>query len=197
MRKFTLDTNCILAVDEARPQGAFVLQLAEHHKQGTASVALVAISASEKQKPLRSITNFEQFIDRVSKLCLGHLEIIEPMAYWDVSFWDHGLWSDDSMVAAERQIHEILFPNIEFDWKAYCSARGLDVNARHLDDKWRNAKCDVQAFWSHMHWQRDVFVTSDKNFRAASKKQKLIALAGGAIETPETAAGLVAQPRDA
>jgi hypothetical protein len=190
MRSFTLDTNCVLAVDEGRPEGAFVLKLAELHASGVASVALVAISASEKQKPLRSITNFEQFVDRVTKLGLGNLEIIDPMAYWDVSFWDHGLWCDEAMVTLERQIHETLFPNVEFDWAAFAAARGLDVNAPHPDDKWRNAKCDVQAFWSHAHRHREVFVTSDKNFHLTSKKPRLLALAGGAIEAPETALGL-------
>ena len=193
MRTFTLDTNCILAVDESRPEGAFVLELSELHKTGAVSVALVAISASEKQKPLRSITNFDQFVDRVKQLGLDHLDVIDPMTYWDVSFWDHGLWSDEAMVTYERQIHEVLFPNVEFLWADYCSARGLDVNAPHPDDKWRNAKCDVQAFWSHAHRHRDVFVSSDKNFHSVSKKPKLIALAGGAIETPETALSLVAR----
>ncbi|WP_280291628.1 hypothetical protein [Pseudomonas sp. BN417] len=93
----------------------------------------------------------------------------------------------------ERRIHELLFPGIEFDWAAYCSARGLDVNAPHRDAKWRNAKCDVQAFWSHAHRNRDIFVTFDKNFHAVSKKPRLIALASGAIETPETAQSLVAR----
>lgn len=197
MRSFTLDTNCILAVDEGRPEGAFVLKLAEMHKSGTASVALVAISASEKQKPLRSITNFDQFFDRITRLGLGHLEIIDPMVYWDVSFWDHGLWSDEAMIDLERKIHEILFKGIEFDWSVYCATRGLDVNDPHPDDKWRNAKCDVQAFWSHAHRRRDVFVTSDKNFRQASKKPQLVALAGGSIETPDSALGLLQREAEA
>lgn len=192
MRTLTLDTNCILAVDEKRPEGAFVLQLAELHKREVVSVALVAISASERQKPLRSITNFNQFVDRVKQLGLDSLDIIDPMFYWDVSFWDRGIWADEAMVACERQIHEILFPSVEFLWVDYCTARGLDVNAAHPDDKWRNAKCDVQAFWSHAHRRRDVFVSSDRNFHAVSKKPKLIALAGGAIETPETALKQVA-----
>ncbi|MDH4612642.1 hypothetical protein [Pseudomonas sp. BN102] len=93
----------------------------------------------------------------------------------------------------ERRIHEMLFPNIEFDWAAYCSAGGLDVDAPHRDDKWCNAKGDVQAFWSHAHRHRGIFVTSDKNFHAASKKPRLIALASGALEAPETVLSLVAR----
>jgi hypothetical protein len=191
MRSFTLDTNCILAVDEGRPEASYIRHLVEHHERGTASVALVAISASEKQRPLRSITNFEQFIERVTKLGLGNLDILDPMAYWDVSFWDHGLRSDESMLALERKIHEMLFPKVEFDWPAFCAARGIDVNSPHLDDKWRNAKCDVQAFWSHAYRKRDVFVTSDSNFHAKTKKPRLLELRSGAIETPERALNVV------
>ena len=60
-----------------------------------------------------------------------------------------------------------------------------------LNKKWRNAKCDVQAFWSHVHGQRDVFVTSDGNFHAASKRSQLIALAGGQNKTPQSAEAML------
>ena len=48
-RTFTLDTNCIIAVDESRPEAAAILELARTHQTGRASVGLVAISASERQ----------------------------------------------------------------------------------------------------------------------------------------------------
>lgn len=100
------------------------------------------------------------------------------------------LWSNEEMQALERSIHEILFPNIPFLWSDYCAEKGLDSTANTPDRKWKNAKCDVQAFWSHAWRKRDVFVTSDDNFHTELKKPLLIALAGGHIETPESAVAL-------
>jgi hypothetical protein len=38
----------------------------------------------------------------------------------------------------ERDIHNVLFPNIEFMWVDYAKARGIVVDS--LDKNWRNAK---------------------------------------------------------
>lgn len=188
---FTLDTNCILALDESRPEGPDVMKLAAAHAAGTASVALVAISASERQRQKPHIESFDEFKIRVAALGLGHLELIKPMGLWDVTFWDYCLWSDEMSQQLERRIHEILFPGIAFLWADYCAVAGLDFSTSALDPKWRNAKCDVQAFWSHVHAAREVFVTSDRNFHRATKKTALTALSGGRIETPQSAAAML------
>jgi hypothetical protein len=78
-----------------------------------------------------------------------------------------------------------------FKWSDFCDDRGVDPNSGTIDRKWLNAKCDVQAFWSHMHHEREVFVTSDQNFHAETKKRELLALAGGRIEYPIGAAALL------
>jgi hypothetical protein len=93
----------------------------------------------------------------------------------------------------ERQIHEVLFSNIEFRWLDFCSIRGWDPNAQPLDAKWRNAKCDVQALWSHIHHRRDVFVTRDRIFHAVTKMPTLVALGAGQIVYPQVAAGMLKQ----
>jgi hypothetical protein len=193
---FTLDTNCIIAVDEKRSEANAILELVSAHRKGLASVGLVAISASEQQRSSGRLENFEQFQERISKLGLGELDILLPMAYCDVSFYDHGLFSDDTMVQGELKIHEILFPNVPFLWSEHCAKVGLDPETNRLDKKWRNAKCDVQAFWSHVYGKRNVFVTSDENFHAETKKPHLILLAGGYIETPESAVNLIRLQRD-
>lgn len=188
MTSFTLDTNCIIAVDEGRPAAVPVLKLVDAHKQGLASVALVAISASERQRDGKPLETFTTFKERIERLGLGSLELIEPMMYFDISSSDFCLWADDESEVLEQKIHEILFPGIAFKWKDFCAGRGLDPNATAIDFKWLNAKCDVQAFWSHAHHGREVFVTSDENFHAEVKKASLIALAGGRIQRPEEAA---------
>ena len=125
MRSFTLDTNCLIAIDEARPEAAAVRGLADAHAAGKADVAAVAISASEKQSGGGSIENFVEFRRRMEALGLAHLDGLAPMAYHDVTFMDWSLWSDNSMQELERKIHEALFPNVEFIWQDYCRANNL------------------------------------------------------------------------
>src|SRR5262249_2848608 len=71
MWKFTLDTNCWIAVEENRPEAADIRALANAHAAGVADVAIVAISASEKQKGGRYLRNFEEFQSRLNSLQLG------------------------------------------------------------------------------------------------------------------------------
>ena len=194
-RTFTLDTNCIIAVDESRPEAAAILELARTHQTGRASVGLVAISASERQQDGTHLENFTEFKDRIARLGLGDLELLEllePMSYWDVTFWDFSLWCDEPMELLERSIYEILFPSIPFLWADCCVELGVDPKTTLPNKRWRNAKCDVQAFWSHLHRKRDVFVTSDGNFHAESKKARLLDISGGRIEFPDSAVALVA-----
>jgi hypothetical protein len=188
---FTLDTNCIIAVEEARSEASSILQLASAHRSGLASVAAVAISASERQRDGSNLKNFADFKQRLSWLGLGDLVLLEPMMYWGVTYWDFGLLSDDKMVSLEREIHQILFPSIQFSWVDHCNNLGLNPETAKPDKKWQNAKCDVKAFWSHAFRKRDVFVTSDRVFHANMKKQRLLSLSGSRIETPEGAAKLL------
>ena len=187
MRTFTLDTNCIIALDEERPEAAAVRTLADAHASGKAHVAIVAISASEKQKGGGHLESFVEFQQRLTSLGLGQLELLPPMFYWDVTYWDWCIWSDSEMEENERNIHEVLFPNIEFLWLDYCAAQGITSSEPSLAHKWRNAKCDVQAIWSHIFHKRNVFVTADRNFHAESKRPALVALGANEIETPDSA----------
>ena len=191
MLTFTLDTNCIIAVDEERSEASSVRILAAAHRNGHASVGVVAISASERQKDDVDLESFTTFKERLSRLGLGEMHLLEPMMYWGVTFWDFGLWSDDEMEALKRQIHEILFPNVEFLWADYCAAHGVDAESERPNKKWLNAKCDVQAIWSHAFRKRDIFVTSDRNFYVEKKNTRLLSLIGGRIELPAAAALLL------
>ena len=190
VRSFTLDTNCIIAVDEQRAEANAIRTLAHAHASGTARVAIVAISASERQRNSRRIKNFTEFQTRITSLGLGHLEILLPMGYWDITFWDQMLWVGDEMEQLEKRIHDVLFPEIEFSFLEFCQARGMDKD-QIGSAVWRNAKCDVQALWSHIHHCREFFVTSDRNFHTAMKKPSLIALGANEIVYPAEAASLI------
>jgi len=53
--RFTLDTNCLIDLDEGRRNGPLVRALADA-RPARANVAFVAISASEKQKGGRQLS---------------------------------------------------------------------------------------------------------------------------------------------
>jgi hypothetical protein len=80
------------------------------------------------------------------------------MSWWDVTFWDHYLWAEEAMMDLDRNIHSILFLNVEYHWADFCQANGLSLE-EPVSSRWRNCKCDVQAMWAHIWHKRDVFVT--------------------------------------
>jgi hypothetical protein len=191
MLTFTLDTNCIVALEIKEATAPAIRTLVNAHEQGHANVAVVAISASERQIGGQQLRNFAEFRQRLDILGLGTLEILQPIFYFDLTFWDWGVFPDDVMLALERQIHEVLFPAFPFLWSDFCAANGLDPVTALPNSTWRNYKCDVLALWSHIHKARDVFVTHDGEFHKATKKPPLIALGAGRIEKVETAVMLV------
>lgn len=191
MRTFTLDANCIVAIDEGSPEVPFIRQLADAHAAGNAQVAVVAVSAADKRQTGSYLDNFDAFRARLAALDLGHLEILKPMGYFDISFPDWCIEMDDAMAALEKQIHGILFPQSEFTWQDYCEANGIDPDTLSPHGTWRSLKCDVQLMWTHIHNKRDVFVTADDNFHKPANQSALIALGAGRIEHPQQAAALI------
>jgi hypothetical protein len=186
---FTLDTNCLIDIEKNQPAAAAVRMLADAHAAGTGNVAVIAMSASENQKNGQLLRDFAEFQNYLATLNLAHLNIVMPMMYWDISFWDHCFWVEDAMLDLERKIHSILFPNTQFLWEDYCRDKGTAPPANPPVGTWRNRKCDVQAIWSHIHDQRQVFVTRDQNFHR--KKGSLISLGAGRIEYPADACSLL------
>jgi hypothetical protein len=191
MWTFTLDSNCIISVDEGGQDIAFVRRLADAHAVGKAHVAVVALSAAEKKRTGSYLDDFDAFRDRLAPLGLARLEILKPMAYFDISFPGWCVEADDAMAALEKQIHDILFPHSEFMWEDYADAKGLDPDSLSPRGDWRRQKCAVQEMWTHIHNKRDVFVTADDEFHKPAKKDALFALGAGQIERPAQAASLL------
>lgn len=125
LRTFTLDTNCLIDVEEGRPAASAILALAAAHATGSADVAVIAMSASERPKPGRDIKDFSEFETCRAVLGLAHLDTILPMAYFGISFLDHCLLRDEAMTSLEHQVHLILFPNVRFLWPD-CRDNGIN-----------------------------------------------------------------------
>lgn len=88
------------------------------------------------------------------------------------------------MLRHEQELHTILFGHHQFEWDPSQNATAYR--------KWLNRKCDVQAIWSHINAGNDVFVTSDANFHKTTKRARLIAAGAKQLETPFSAAALLA-----
>ena len=190
MSTFTLDSSCIAAIDEGRAEVQFIRELAEAHSAGKAKVAVVALSAAEKHQFGSYFDDLDAFRDHLAALDLAQLEILKPMAYFDISFPDWSAEPDEPMQVLETKIHHILFPQSEFTWEDYCEEHGIDPSFSPRGD-WRKFKCNLQSLWAHIHDKRDVFVTIDENFHKAAIKPALISLGAGQIEHPKQAVALV------
>ena len=188
LEKLTLDTNCLIDVEEGRPAALSIKSLWDAHDDGKIQVRLVGISASERQPGGIFAPTIEVFLSKVEALGVGHLDILKPVGIWDVTYWDWMLWGPEGAEELLQEIHAILFPNMPFDYADYCMSAGINPKDEPLDGKWRNARCDVVALWTHIYYGGDVFITSDQNFHRAMKKPRLIALGAGDIMKPDEAA---------
>jgi hypothetical protein len=139
------------------------------------------MAASENQEGGGTLTNFDDFEGWLKRLDCADLPRILPLAYFGVAFWNHALYGSREYRAREEAIHRVLHPGIVFNYAEYCQSHGIDP-AQPLDRKWRNAKCDVQMMWSHVHAANDIFVTEDRRFH--SKRDELLGLGAGEIVTP-------------
>lgn len=167
MRTFTFDTNCLIDLDENRDAARYIWQLIELHRKKELAVAFVSVSASERQKGDYFLPSYTDFLDRLKVVGVEDVPQIPGLAYFDISYWDQALWASEECEELERKIHEVLFPYMPFRLEEY--ATSLSTYADDLSNKqhfkWRNAWCDRQMIWSHIHHERHVFVTSDGNFK--------------------------------
>ena len=184
--KITLDHNCLIALEKNESEAPYIKKLIAMHDDKKVIIRVVGIGASERLPGGTYAANFDEFKKRIAAVGLAHVEILQPISYWDITFWDWGIWSDDQMIQLERKIHGVLFPNIEFDYALFYQRKGLNPSSKEIDRRWRNAKCDVLTIWSHIYYGGDIFVTNDiPAFLRKTKKARLIAVGAGDILTPQ------------
>ena len=150
MVTFTLDTNCVIDIDEGRAAALFVRQLVNSARDGTADVMIVASSASERQKDGGFLNNVGAFRERINQLGFGHIELLPPLLRWDIGFWDEGLWASDEAAARENLIYSTMFPNSPLEWVDYAAEKGVETRDTTSAEyrRWRNQILDAQAFWA-------------------------------------------------
>ena len=188
MKQVTIDTNCLIDLEEKRSAANAVRALHKMHQQGAIRLRVVAVSASERRPDGEYAKNFNEFQAKLASIGFDDVEILKPILYWGISFWGYAVWSGPGLIELEKRVHTVLFPQIEFGFAEYCSARGVEAELASAEcAKWRNAKCDVLIMWAHIHYGGDVFVSRDSNFFKSSKKPALEKLGANAILMPSVA----------
>ncbi len=177
--KFTFDTNCIIDLEQNRPNAVYIRELMEAWDKGRIEIAIVAVSASENQLRGEAIPNYREFSTALENVGLANAAELHPIAIWDVFYWDHCIYSSAETQGQADSIKDILFPNSNHQ-----PPTDLKENS-----KWRNNLCDVLVAWSHMHYGQDYLVTSDTNFHKKKELLKDIGVTG--IVTPEEAANSI------
>jgi hypothetical protein len=181
MKKFTLDTNCIIDLEENRPNSQYIRQILQAWQAGEIELAVVAISASEKQRGGIYAKTYDDFRKKLAAVGLAGVTELLPKAYWNVSYWNRALWTDKEE-KLEGQIWGLLFP-------------GVILKPPTMEEdvpRWRNKLCDVMVAWSHAYHGCEVLITSDKNFH--SKRDGLANL-GVNVMSPQDTVELVRMRR--
>jgi hypothetical protein len=185
--KVTLDMNCIIDLEEGNTTAPYIQKMIQMHKDHQINLRVVAISASERKPDGTYASNFNEFKERLATLGLEDVEILRPIAYTDIAFFDYCVLGGGKLSELEKKIQEILFPKIEMEYKEFCMKRNLNLRNKEMWRQWVNAKCDVLSLWSHIRNGGGIFVTKDKNFHKKTKKSRLVALGAGEILTPAKA----------
>lgn len=180
----TLDHNCLIDIEEKREAAPFLKSIIALHNNTCIRIRVLGIGASELKPNLQYASNFSEFQQKINNVGLEKIDILKPFGIIGITFWDWGLWADDKMENLAENIHEILFPKIEFSYKNYCEKRDIRIDENKLDKKWVNVKCDVMSMWSHIYYNGDIFVTRDSNFHNEEKKNALINIGAKEILYP-------------
>ena len=166
--KVTLDHNVLIdLVNQSTRVDAF----RDGISRGTIHPFVVEVGASEFRERGVRPERYDLFEELLCAAGLGVAPRLSPIGIWDVSFWDHALWSDADAEAELDRIEEILFGD----------SQPSDVGSR----VWVNRKCDILSMWCHIHYGNDCFVTSDGNYHKATKMPRLVELGARRIVRPE------------
>ncbi len=187
--KITLDTNCLIDLEKNECAVNDLQNLILQHDSERITIAIPGIGASERMKEGTYASTFSDFKARVQKYSNRPFEILKPLAYREITYYDWCIRITSDMVQLEEKLHNILFPNRKFEWREQAEAYNIDPNEAQQNEhreykKWVNCKCDTLGLWCHIHYEGDIFVTRDGNFHKETKKLHLEELGAKRILIP-------------
>ena len=142
----TLDTNCIIALEENRPDARYLRRIVQRATEQQLRLRVAGISASERQPDGKYSESFFDFQTKIAEIGLKKdVEILLPPLIWGVTFLDESFYGTEQVNEEAKRIHEILFPTSPFEHEDYCRHFGLDPAARDSDRRWLNRAIDTWA----------------------------------------------------
>ena len=178
MKCFTLDSNCIIDLEESRPDAVHLEELKNLWRSGKIELAVVSVSASENQPTGQAMRDYAEFEAKLERAGLLNARELPPVGIWDFGYWDHMLWSSEDSEKQVNKIKDILFPEVQHDPPGDPSE----------NSRWRNQMCDVLVAWAHGFHKSDYLVTRDDNFHR--KAPHLVIHGIQTIVTPEEAVSI-------
>jgi hypothetical protein len=185
MLKLTFDTNVLFDVYEERENKLYIDQLKWIHDIGKVQIRIAATSGAENSQDGTDVKNMSRFKELIHSIGFSNVEILNPIFYWDFSFYGHAIYGSEEMIDLESRIFHILFQDTSYEYRDFCALNNVDKD--RLDPEWLNKMCDTQIMWCHIHYDGDIFITNDKNFHKVTKKPKLIELGAKQIMRPKEA----------
>jgi len=190
LRRLTLDNNCLIALEKGEEPTATALRvLIAAHDARQVTVRVVCVSGFERPQGEARIPFIEEFYARLRRIGLAGVEVLSSIVYLDMDtrLDSRFILGSDGDFAFEQWIHRTLFPDDgDGTWESYCIARRAWDEARR-ERVWKNHKRDVLTLWGHIYHAGDIFLTTDRNFFKATKKQALIGRGATAIMRPDEA----------
>jgi hypothetical protein len=187
MWTLTLDTNCLINLENDSGQVDSIRRLLVLHRENKIRLFINEASAGENLPGKAAPQNFSTFADRLDRLGLDDLPSIAPLARLDVSFFlDHSILATDADIELEDKIMAILRPSGPKSYADHLADEGLAVDSA-ITAKWRNLYSDVDAILGHIRSGHDIFVTEDRHFLRPDARQRLLALGAKDILTPAEA----------
>ncbi len=160
--RITLDTNCLIDLEERRTGYDIIANAIAGAVDRGLSIGVLGISASEKRQKNTAPLGPDELQERLDRHGLGSAEILKPLGFWDVTFWNFCVHGSNETINLHEKIADILFGNSPY--------RHNEPNqSDHYRRKHRNQLCDCQSIWAHVIYDCDVFVTNDKNFLSKAK----------------------------
>ncbi len=183
--RIILDFNCVIALENREKSTKYLQKLLSLHDQNQIDICVPAIAGVEKLPNGEYSTTLSDLQNRLYKLSKRPFEILDTLAYLDMWFFGHGMFGNDELAELDKNIHEILFPDIPYEWEKY--SKLCDVDPNYSLEKWKNIRCDVITMWCHIFHKTDIFVSSDSNFFKSTKIDGLYKLGADKVLKPKEA----------
>lgn len=154
-----LDTNCLIAIEQAERQAPALRQIAARFRSEDIRLGMSVVSSSENVHANRT-DEWEQFSTRLKDAGLHGIDVLKiPFIIGLARLGQAVLPREDDPLDA---IFKSLFPDTPRDLAEF--ARSRDESEEAALRVYRNRLCDASVIWSVWHAGGGWLVTADSNF---------------------------------